>query len=242
VIISSYAIKAEHAFIYIRGEVVHVLRPPAGGGPRGLRRGLLGTDILGSATTSSSPCTRAPAPTSAARRPRCSTRSRATAGSRGCAAVPAVAGSTAARPVINNVESIASVPPDRAARRPSGSARWARRSRRVHAVLAVRATCSARASTKRRSASPCASCSSSPVGVRPGHELKFWTPGGSSTPLLHRRSTSTCRSTTRASAAPARCWAPRPCRSSTRPPASCARCCAGRSSTPRVVRQVHPVP
>ena len=37
------------------------------------------------ATTSTSSCTPAPAPTSAARRPRCSTRSRAAAASRGCA-------------------------------------------------------------------------------------------------------------------------------------------------------------
>ena len=35
-----------------------------------------------------------------------------------------------------------------------------------------------------RWASRCASCSSWPAACRTGHQLKFWTPGGSSTPLL----------------------------------------------------------
>ncbi len=46
-----------------------------------------------------------------------------------------------------------------------------------------------------------------------------------------RRAPRRARSTSRASARPARCSAPARCRSSTRPPAWCARCCAGPSST-----------
>ena len=46
------------------------------------------------------------------------------------------------------------------------------------------ATSPPRASTRRRWAPRCASCSSWPAACRAGHELKFWTPGGSSTPLL----------------------------------------------------------
>ena len=63
------------------------------------------------ATTSTSSSTPAPAPTSAARRPRCSTRSRAVRGQpRLRPPFPAVAGLYASPTVINNVESIASVP------------------------------------------------------------------------------------------------------------------------------------
>ena len=46
-------------------------------------------------------------------------------------------------------------------------------------------------------------------GVREGHELKFWTPGGSSTPLLTAEHLDVPL-TTRPSAPPARCSAPRP--------------------------------
>ena len=55
---------------------------------------------------------------------------------------------------------------------------------RLHALLAVRPRRPAPASTRRRSASRCASCSTWPAACATGHELKFWTPGGSSTPLL----------------------------------------------------------
>ena len=63
------------------------------------------------ASTSSSSSTPAPARTSAARRPRCSTRSRAAAASRGSSPpFPAVAGLYARPTVVNNVETIATVP------------------------------------------------------------------------------------------------------------------------------------
>ena len=85
VIISSFAIRANHAFIYIRGEVLHVIRRVQAAVREAYAAGHLGKDIHGSpATTSTSWSTRAPAPTSAARRPRCSRDSRAGAASRGC--------------------------------------------------------------------------------------------------------------------------------------------------------------
>ena len=68
-------------------------------------------------------------------------------------------------------------------------------------------------------------------GMREGHELKFWTPGGSSTPILtaeHLDVPARLRGDRRR---PARCSAPARCRSSTRPPAWCAPCCGGPSST-----------
>ena len=69
-------------------------------------------------------------------------------------------------------------------------------------------------------------------GIREGHELKFWTPGGSSTPLLHRRAPRRPARLRGASPPPARCSAPRRCMVLRRDrPASCAACCAGPSST-----------
>ena len=68
-------------------------------------------------------------------------------------------------------------------------------------------------------------------GIREGHELKFWTPGGSSHPDADRRAPRRPARLRGASAPRARCSAPARCRSSTRPPAWCGRCCAGPSST-----------
>src|SRR5215212_1205969 len=48
VIISSYAIRANHAFIYVRGEVVHVIRRLQQAVQEAYDAGFLGTDILGS--------------------------------------------------------------------------------------------------------------------------------------------------------------------------------------------------
>ncbi|EUA13726.1 SLBB domain protein [Mycobacterium xenopi 4042] len=67
-------------------------------------------------------------------------------------------------------------------------------------------------------------------GVRPGHRLKFWTPAARRL-RCSPTSISTCPWITRASARPAQCWAPKRWKSSTRPPAWCAQCGAGRSST-----------
>ena len=81
-IITAFAIGCEHAFIYVRGEVVHVYRRADEGGSGGVRRRLARQEHPRAPTsTSTSPSTRARAPTSAARRPRCSTRSRADAAS-----------------------------------------------------------------------------------------------------------------------------------------------------------------
>lgn len=48
VIIASYAIRANHAFIYIRGEVVHVIRRVQAAVREAYEKGYLGTDIFGS--------------------------------------------------------------------------------------------------------------------------------------------------------------------------------------------------
>ena len=97
---------------------------------------------------------------------------------------PAVAGLYACPTVVNNVESIASVPPIMLQRHRLVPVDGHRRSRPASRCTRCRAMSPTPASTRRRSASRCANCSSYAGGVRAGHELKFWTPGGSSTPLL----------------------------------------------------------
>ena len=82
VAITSFAIGCEHAFIYLRGEVVHVYRRLLRAVEEAYAAGHLGRTSTARASTSTSPCTPAPAPTSAARRPRSSTASRAVAASR----------------------------------------------------------------------------------------------------------------------------------------------------------------
>ena len=118
--------------------------PPAAqrGRRRPTRPGYLGTEHPRlRASTSTSSCTPAPARTSAARRPRCWTRSRASAASRGCKPpFPAVAGLYARPTVVNNVESIAQRAVDRAGRRRLVRRAWAPRSPRASASSRCPAT------------------------------------------------------------------------------------------------------
>ena len=86
VIIASYAIRANRAYIYVRGEAVHAARRLRHAVDRGVRRPAT------SARTSSAPASTSTwsstverARTSAARRRRCWTRWRASAASPGCA-------------------------------------------------------------------------------------------------------------------------------------------------------------
>src|SRR5690606_12816259 len=48
VIITAYAIRASHAFIYVRGEVLHVIRRLQAAVREAYERGYLGADIFGS--------------------------------------------------------------------------------------------------------------------------------------------------------------------------------------------------
>ena len=99
-VIACYAIRSNHAFIYLRGEVVPVLRRLHDAVARGVRRPATSARTSRApASTSNSPCTPAPAPTSAVRRRRCSTPWRAAAASRGCGRrSPRSRGCTPARP------------------------------------------------------------------------------------------------------------------------------------------------
>ena len=139
------------------------------------------------ASTARSPCTPAPAPTSAARRRRCSTRSRAGAASRGSSR-------RSRRPTASTT------------RRPSSttSARW--RACRTSCWAAPTGT--RRSGPRARPARPSTRCpagSTNPGqyeapmgttlrelielagGMSRGKDLKFWTPGGASVPAAHHR-------------------------------------------------------
>ena len=83
VIIASYAIRANDAFIYIRGEVPHAIRRVEAAVREAYAAGFLGRTSRARVSTSRSRSTPVPAPTSVVRRPPCSTRSRASAASHG---------------------------------------------------------------------------------------------------------------------------------------------------------------
>ncbi len=184
VIISSYAIRAKHAFIYVRGEVLHVIRRLQAAVQEAYAAGHLGKDIHGSgynldlivhAGAGAYICGEETALLDSLEGRRGQPRLRPP--------FPAVAGLYASPTVINNVESISSVP----------------------SILEHGADWFASMGTEKSKGFGIFSLSGhvanpgqyeAPLGItlrklielaggmRNGHELKFWTPGGSSTPLL----------------------------------------------------------
>ncbi|HET7534156.1 MAG TPA: NADH-quinone oxidoreductase subunit NuoF [Nocardioidaceae bacterium] len=184
VIISSYAIRANHAFIYVRGEVLHVIRRLQRAVQEAYLAGHLGKNIHGSgydldvvvhAGAGAYICGEETALLDSLEGRRGQPRLRPP--------FPAVAGLYAAPTVINNVESIASVPaivkhgPDWFASLGTEKSKGfviyslsghVKRPGQYEAPLGI---------TLRQLIELAG-------GMREGHELKFWTPGGSSTPIL----------------------------------------------------------
>jgi NADH-quinone oxidoreductase subunit F len=184
VIISSYAIRANTAFIYVRGEVLHVIRRLHAAVREAYAAGHLGKNIHGSgydldvvvhAGAGAYICGEETALLDSLEGRRGQPRLRPP--------FPAVAGLDASPTVINNVESIASVP----------------------AIVKHGAAWFSSMGTERSKGMTLYSLSGhvknpgqleAPLGitlrelldlaggVREGHRLKFWTPGGSSTPIL----------------------------------------------------------
>jgi NADH-quinone oxidoreductase subunit F len=184
VIISSYAIRANRAFIYVRGEVLHVIRRLQAAVREAYAAGHLGTDIHGSgydlelvvhAGAGAYICGEETALLDSLEGRRGQPRLRPP--------FPAVEGLYASPTVINNAESIASVP----------------------AILRNGADWFAAMGTEKSNGVGIFSLSGhvtrpgqyeAPLGitlrqlldlaggVRGGRRLKFWTPGGSSTPLF----------------------------------------------------------
>jgi NADH-quinone oxidoreductase subunit F len=184
VVIASFAIRANHAFIYVRGEVVHVIRRMQQAVADAYAAGYLGKDILGSgydlevtvhAGAGAYICGEETALLDSLEGRRGQPRLRPP--------FPAIAGLYASPTVVNNVESIASVPAivnrgvewftSMGTEKSKGFTLYSlsghvERPGQYEAPLGV---------TLRELLDLSG-------GVREGHELKFWTPGGSSTPLL----------------------------------------------------------
>jgi NADH-quinone oxidoreductase subunit F len=183
-IISAYAIRANHAFIYVRGEVLHVIRRLQQAVKEAYEAGYLGTDILGTGYdlemvvhtgAGAYICGEETALLDSLEGYRGQPRLKPP--------FPAVAGLYACPTVINNVESIASVP----------------------SIVRNGAEWFAGMGTEKSSGFGIFSLSGhvtrpgqyeAPLGItlrelldmaggmREGHRLKFWTPGGSSTPIF----------------------------------------------------------
>ncbi|MFZ5870135.1 MAG: NADH-quinone oxidoreductase subunit NuoF [Actinomycetota bacterium] len=184
VVITSYAIGCNHAFIYLRGEVVHVYRRLLRAVEEAYAKGYLGKNILGTgfdldvtvhAGAGAYICGEETALLDSLEGRRGQPRLKPP--------FPAVAGLYARPTVVNNVESIASVP----------------------SIVRHGADWFASLGTEKSTGFGLFSLSGhvtrpgqyeAPLGItlrelldmaggiRAGHELKFWTPGGSSTPIF----------------------------------------------------------
>jgi len=184
VAITSYAIGAERAFIYVRGEIVHVYRRLLAAVAEAKAAGYLGENFLGSglnldvvvhAGAGAYICGEETALLDSLEGLRGQPRLKPP--------FPAVAGLYARPTVVNNVESIASVPSivingadwfaGMGTERSTGFGLFSlsghvRRPGQYEAPLGI---------TLRELLDMAG-------GVREGHDLKFWTPGGSSTPIF----------------------------------------------------------
>ncbi|MDS1114884.1 NADH-quinone oxidoreductase subunit NuoF [Gordonia westfalica] len=184
VVIAAYAIRAHHAFIYVRGEVASVLRRLRTAVDEAYAAGYLGTDILGSgfdlelvvhAGAGAYICGEETALLDSLEGRRGQPRLRPP--------FPAVAGLYASPTVVNNVESIASVPSIL-----RNGVDWFRSMGTEKSPGFTLYSLSGHVTHPGQYEAPLGITLRQLLeragGVRAGHELKFWTPGGSSTPLL----------------------------------------------------------
>jgi NADH-quinone oxidoreductase subunit F len=184
VIISAYAIRANHAFIYVRGEVLHVVRRLQRAVQEAYLAGHVGKDVHGSgfdleitvhAGAGAYICGEETALLDSLEGRRGQPRLRPP--------FPAIAGLYAAPTVINNVESIASVPCI-----VSNGADWFASMGTEKSKGPTLYSLSGHVKRPGQYEAPLGITLRELLdlggGMREGHELKFWTPGGSSTPIL----------------------------------------------------------
>ncbi|AWK75025.1 NADH-quinone oxidoreductase subunit NuoF [Rhodococcus sp. NPDC019627] len=184
VIIAAYAIRASHAFIYLRGEVVPVLRRLQAAVSEAYAAGYLGRNILGSgydldlvvhAGAGAYICGEETAQLDSLEGRRGQPRLRPP--------FPAVAGLYACPTVVNNVESIASVPPIL-----QNGVEWFRSMGTEKSPGFTLYSLSGHVSRPGQYEAPLGITLRELLeyagGIRAGHQLKFWTPGGSSTPMF----------------------------------------------------------
>jgi NADH-quinone oxidoreductase subunit F len=183
-VIACYAIRADMAFIYVRGEVLHVARRLQHAVAEARQAGFLGDNILGSdfsldivvhSGAGAYICGEETALLDSLE------------GFRGQPRLkppfPAIAGLYACPTVVNNVESIASVPYIME----YGAAQFARFGTEKSKGFGL-FSLSGHVTTPGQYEAPLGTTLRELFdltgGIRAGHRLKFWTPGGSSTPLF----------------------------------------------------------
>ncbi|MBU1801990.1 MAG: NADH-quinone oxidoreductase subunit NuoF [Actinobacteria bacterium] len=184
VIISSFAIRANTAFIYIRGEILHVIRRVQAAVAEAYAAGHLGTNIHGSgydldivvhAGAGAYICGEETALLEGLEGRRGQPRLRPP--------FPAVAGLYASPTVINNVESIASVPSII-----EHGAEWfasmGTEKSKGYGIFSLSGHVTRPGQYEAPLGITLRELIDLSGGMREGHQLKFWTPGGSSTPLL----------------------------------------------------------
>jgi len=183
-VIAAYAIRATHAFIYVRGEVLHVVRRLQQAVAEAYQAGYLGRDILGSgydlelvvhAGAGAYECGEETALLTSLE------------GYRGLPRLkppfPAVAGLYACPTVVNNVESIASVPSIVA-----NGAEWfagmGTEKSKGFGIFSLSGHVTRPGQYEAPLGVTLRELLELAGGIRAGHRLKFWTPGGSSTPIF----------------------------------------------------------
>ncbi|OIQ84972.1 NADH-quinone oxidoreductase subunit F [mine drainage metagenome] len=184
VAITSYAIGCHHAFIYVRGEVLHVYRRLLAAVEEAYAAGYLGTNILGTgydlevtvhAGAGAYICGEETALLDSLEGLRGQPRLKPP--------FPAVAGLYARPTVVNNVESIASVPAI-----VTRGVEWFRsmgtEKSSGHGLFSLSGHVARPGQYEAPLGITLRELLEMAGGVRAGHELKFWTPGGSSTPIF----------------------------------------------------------
>ncbi len=184
IIIAAYAIRADKAFIYVRGEVLHVIRRLQFAVDEARQAGYLGERILGSdlnldvvvhSGAGAYICGEETALLDSLEGMRGQPRLKPP--------FPAVAGLYACPTVVNNVESIATVPYILQYGAPE-FARFGTEKSKGFGLFSL----SGHVTTPGQYEAPLGITLRELLevagGIRAGHRLKFWTPGGSSTPLL----------------------------------------------------------
>ena len=184
IVIASYAVRCNVAFIYLRGELVHALRRLQYAIREAYEAGYLGTDIMGTGFNLELVVH------SGAGAYICGEETAlldSLEGYRGQPRLkppfPATAGLYASPTVVNNVGTLASVPAII-----MGGADWWKTMGPERSPGTSIFSLSGRIARPGQYEAPMGTTLRELLemagGIRAGHELKFWTPGGSSTPLL----------------------------------------------------------
>jgi NADH-quinone oxidoreductase subunit F len=184
IIITCFAIRANHAFIYVRGEVLHVIRRLQLAVAEAYEAGYLGRDILGTgfdldvvvhAGAGAYICGEETALLTSLEGYRGLPRNRPP--------FPAVEGLYASPTVINNVESISSVP-SIINNGPEWFAGLGTEKSNGFGIFSLSGHVTSPGQFEAPLGITLRELIGLAGGMRTGHRLKFWTPGGSSTPLL----------------------------------------------------------